>query len=426
MVNAYPKVLVFSNEPFSKESSNGRTLGNLFLHYPKDHLAQLYTRDMPLDLIDCSYFFLSDKMVMNHLLRFKKPGEVRSFGCPATSQGNSAPARVQKNPKTALLRNALWQSGAYRSKALYSWLDSFNPDIVLLQAGDAAFMFHLARKFAKREQAKLVIYNSEDYYFKSWNYLLDSSGHKALYPHLHRQFRKAVKKAIDASSLCVYLTEGLKAKYDAEFPKENSKAIYTSTSWKPQEYQPVSKRFNVLYFGNFGGSRSSSLLQIAQALHDTGLPYSFALYGPESSDPDFQKLKVSPFCVYHPSISYEDLLPLVKESDVIVHAASFDEFNAKDRQEEFSSKIADCLASGRPFLAYGPSTSFFIRYLKDKNCAFVAESFTELQLLLNKLMADPQYRSIHLAEAKAVVSMNHEEVQNESELLLLLQKVTGL
>ena len=42
----------------------------------------------------------------------------------------------------------------------------FNPDIVLLQAGDCAFMFRLAVEVAEKYNAELVIYNSEGYYFK--------------------------------------------------------------------------------------------------------------------------------------------------------------------------------------------------------------------------------------------------------------------
>ena len=55
-----PKVLVVSNDPISKECANGRTMGELLLHYPTDRLAELYTNDRPLDMVDCSYFLLID------------------------------------------------------------------------------------------------------------------------------------------------------------------------------------------------------------------------------------------------------------------------------------------------------------------------------------------------------------------------------
>ena len=52
-----PKVLVISNECFSKTSSNGRTLGNFFSGWSKDKLAQFYISSGTPDFNYCTNYF---------------------------------------------------------------------------------------------------------------------------------------------------------------------------------------------------------------------------------------------------------------------------------------------------------------------------------------------------------------------------------
>lgn len=52
-----PKVLVFSNNCFAKTNSNGRTLGNFFVGWPKDCLAQFYIHNSIPDFEYCTNFF---------------------------------------------------------------------------------------------------------------------------------------------------------------------------------------------------------------------------------------------------------------------------------------------------------------------------------------------------------------------------------
>ena len=52
--SGYPKVLVISNECFSNESSNGRTLKNLFYGWPINKLAQFYIISKKPDFQTCN------------------------------------------------------------------------------------------------------------------------------------------------------------------------------------------------------------------------------------------------------------------------------------------------------------------------------------------------------------------------------------
>jgi glycosyltransferase involved in cell wall biosynthesis len=416
-----PKVLVVSNDPISKECSNGRTMGELLLHYPTDRLAELYTNDRPLDMIDCSYFLLSDAMLIKHTKCFKRPGEERHYVANATT-GFDSRSSVRKNPLTCLVRDSLWRIGHWKSKALYSWLDAFHPDIILLQPVDMPYLFDLARKIAKREHAKLVLYNCEEFYFKKKNYL-KGNGWGFLYPSWHHRIKKSLQKAIQFSTLDIHFTESLRERYDQAFPKKWSEVIYSSSDWTPVEYRPQSGPLHVVFFGGFSDGRYQSLEDLAAILKSLGSDYVFDVYGPDEPDEGFQKFIRDPDLVFHGQVSYEEVKTAAYQADLLIHVTGFDADLLDQAPSQFSTKIADCLSSGIPFFVYAPKGYGFAQYLQQNNAAFVATSKEEAKTILRKFFADPDYRSNCLAGAKALAEKNHQSALNEKKLQYLLEEV---
>jgi len=387
-----PNVLVISNDPFSKENANGRTLGNFFLDYPKNQLAQLFLNDAPLDLIDCSYFQISDQNLLDHFTKFRSVGQIRKYSAETPSFVQNSHPSVKKNPWTCLLRDKLWKTKAWSTKRLWLWIYSFKPAIVLLQAGDMPYLYDLALIIAKKTQSKLVIYNSEDYYFKTWNYMLDENGHKNLYPRFHKRFCKIFEKAMAYASLCIYNSECLQEDYQKAFPDNKSQVLYTLSTWTPTPYVPKDGRFQVTYFGNISDGRADSLIDVANALSNLGKSYSFDVYGPVGREKDLQKLQFCPYLHYHQPVSYDQVRQLAEDSDLLIHVESFDPFIAKDRKNAFSTKIMDCLASGRPFLLYAPKEMAESRFLQEKNLAECANNKLELASVFSGFV-NPEARS---------------------------------
>lgn len=384
-----PNVLVISSDPFSKENANGRTLGNLFYGYPTDQIAQLFLNDAPLDMIDCRYFQISDQMMLDHFRRFKKVGIERKYSSdPPSFLQNTRPS-VRKNPWTCLLRDRLWRTKAWSTQSFWVWVNSFKPSVVLLQANDMPYLYDLAKIVADKTNSKLVMYNSEDYYFKTWNYLRDENGHKSLYPKFHKRLCKAFKKAFDASSYVVYNSEYLKRDYEAAGLTKPSEVIYMSSDWVATPYVPKEGRFQVTYFGNLSDGRTKSILELADGLASLRKPYSFDVYGTAFSQNDLAQLKESQLLHYHEPVPYFQLQQIARDSDLLVHVESSNPFIAKDRKNAFSTKIADCLASGRLFLLYAPKEMAQSRYLLENRCGLVASTKEELVGVLKRFLKNP-------------------------------------
>ena len=70
-----------------------------------------------------------------------------------------------------LMRELAWKSKLWNYGGLEKWLDDFAPEIILVQAGDAAFLFDLAISVGKKYNAEIAVYNTEGYYFKKISYL---------------------------------------------------------------------------------------------------------------------------------------------------------------------------------------------------------------------------------------------------------------
>ena len=65
-----PRVLIVSNECLAENSSNGRTLRNFLLGWPKENLAQFYTKPGVPDFSVCTrYYRVTDADVLRSLKR---------------------------------------------------------------------------------------------------------------------------------------------------------------------------------------------------------------------------------------------------------------------------------------------------------------------------------------------------------------------
>jgi glycosyltransferase involved in cell wall biosynthesis len=418
-----PRILVISNDPFSQSDSNGRTLGNFFLDYPKGELAQIYLNSAPLDLIDCAYFQISDRNLLDHFKKFAKVGVERHYQSPIKATMESERPHVKKNPLTCLLRDDLWRTRVWSTKRLWSWIRSFNPDIVLLQASDMPYLFSLALEVTKKSKARLVIYNSEDYYFKDWNYLMDENGHKRLYPRFHRRLVRATKKAINSASLCIYNCEYVEQDYQKLFPDSRSSFVYTATTWKPTPFVPHKDHFQVTYFGNFTDGRAKSLITMAETLATLKPHFDFDVYGTIYHDEDRKLLESCPLLHYHKPVPYEQVRHLAEISDLIVHAESFVPFIVKDRKSVFSTKMADCMASGRPFLVYAPSSMAMTRYLLDRKLDYVATNDQELKEKLETILKDGPEVQEAIKRMALAAEANHDSKTNCAKFQALLMSV---
>lgn len=407
------RVLIISNQPLDKSTSNGRTLLNFLGNENCKNMAQFFLRKGRPEFDVCeNYFFASDSAVLKAVLKGKSAGGVfeKSQLKEKYVQGGRSIKRVSRTPFTMLTRNFLWSRKCWR-KDFYQWVDKFNPECVLLQAGDAPFLYNIAVEIAEKYKAPLVIYNSEDYYFKDYNYFKNSGITGIFYPFFRKMLKKAVKKALEIASVSIYISEDLKETYDKEFNK-NSVAIYTATEVEPNITEKKNPIFS--YLGNLGLDRHLGLIKIAEALQRINPQFKLDVYGALDNEAIIKMFEDCSALDYHGLVSYERVKEVIAGSLLVFHTESTDPFYVRDICHGFTTKIADSLASGTCFCIFAPETLSCTKYIIENKCGCVITDHTQLEEKLSEIITDKKLRQEYINNALNLVDKNHNLQKNQT------------
>lgn len=418
----YKRLLVISHNCFSQAGSNGRTMANLLFGWPKDKVAQLYIhKELPDYTVSDNYFCITDKDVLNSILKRCQAG--KSFEAPSdvdVSQVRSLPQKKpsSKNSIIFLLREFAWSSGLWRNEKLYEWIDGFSPEIVLVQAGDAAFLFKLAEKICKRFNSSLFVFNTEGYYFKKKSYLNETVVSRLFYPIVHKNFVKAYDSLISKAKAVVYSNDTLMRDY-FDSQHKISRVIMTSSEFADEDlYENKINRF--VYAGNLGLMRHKGLIEFAEALNSIDKNLVVDVYGTAPTKSVDLELSACSSIVMHGFVHYKDLLDILRKSRFLIHVESFDPFYCDDLKYAFSTKVADSLACGACFIVYAPENMAVSQYLKDKKAAVLINKRDELYQKLRNVLFDDKYVEMISRNGRALAMKNHSLHQNREAFQKLL------
>ena len=422
-----PRLLIISNSCLSNNTSNGRTLRNFLLGWDTNKIAQFYIQNEEPDFTVChKYYRVTDGQALKAFLKGAKAGGTVEASLEEKSVTvNSISAKKRsRNPLSMLLRELVWITGRWKSNDFEKWLNDYSPEVVLLQAGDSPFMLKLASDISKKWNIPLVIYNSEVYYFKKFDYFCSKGIPHLLYPVFHSYYKYIFKKTIRRAEGSVYNCEMIKEKYDEEFNLP-SEVIYTATEAEYINQKAKDDKFVVSYLGNLGVGRHEGLAEIGNALQKISADYHLDVYGKIPNDAVKAAFENCKGISYKGFISYEQVLEVMSDSDLLVHVENFSDFYRKDLQYAFSTKIADSLAMGVGFLLYAPPEVACSKYLKDNKAAFVVSDKDELFKTLKTLTENPEECRRYSQTARNLAEKNHNFVENANKFQDVLRTVVS-
>lgn len=422
-ITNFPRLLVISNSCLSNSTSNGRTLRNFLIGWDRNRIAQFYIQNEEPDFDVCNNFYrVTDGQALKSFLKgVSAGGKVEGSSEKSIEKSKVTEKKHSRNPLTMLLREVVWNSRRWDSSSFKAWLDDFSPEVVLLQAGDSPFMLKIAMRICKERKIPLVIYNSEVYYFKNFDYFRSTGLSHLMYPIFSMYYKAVFKKTIKLAKKSIYICDMIKEEYDKEFGLP-SVTIYTATQAGYAGTRDNGNGFVVSYLGNLGVGRHESLIEIAEVLQNISTDYKLDVYG---KIPDETVKTAFDNCKginYKGFVSYDEVLEVMKNSNLLVHAESFSDFYRKDLQYAFSTKIADSLATGVGFLLYAPEEMACSKYLKDNNAAFVVHSEKELLNTLNNLVKNPEECKKFTQAALDLAEKNHNFSDNSNCFQMVIKK----
>lgn len=400
-----PRVLIVSNDCLSQSSSNGRTLRNFLLGWPRERLAQFYIQNNTPDFTICAHFFqVTDGQALRALWGRAEGGVLE----PVNDTEGGAASRsgwggLPRNSLTMLVRDLVWSTGRWKRCGFDRWVEEFRPELVLLQAGDCSFMMELAMDTAKRYRIPLAVYHSENYYFKDFNYFRDSGLSAALHGLFHRRLQRSMRRLMAQADGFMYTCDKLTQMYRREFGREGL-TVYTPAS-VIRHGTAKTGAFQAAYLGNLGLGRHLVLIELAEVLQEIDPTLYLDVYG--SATEEIQAAFDACSAIhFHGRVPYETVQRVMSEASLLVHVEGRDPFTVKDLEVGFSTKIADCLGSGTPFLLCAPETIACSEYVREQGCAFYASDREELKTALLAAM-DPVQAQAKLDRAYEVALENH-------------------
>ncbi len=399
-----PRVLVLSNSCFCSTDSNGRTLAKLFQHLPADHLAQFFTYGIPDFQVCKNYYQVSDRDALSSFLKHRPYGGAVSAPseiAESDTASNKAPKPgIQKNPVTVLAREFAWKFGFWKAESLYQWVSDFNPSCVFVCASDNIFLLDLAGELGKKQGIPVVLYSTEDYYFKKYNYLTRKKS--AAYCIFHRMLQKAYHRVEPFVSLGIFNSEFLKQDYARAFsfpcrvvyPK--SDVSFVKNSQVPENPQDLV----VSYLGNLVLNRHKALMEIADTMAEIVPGLRLNVYGkiPDNIKDEFLGNANIHYCGFVP---YDEVVRVMHSSSLLLHAEYNDPFYNEDLKHAFSTKIADSISCGTPFFLYAPGMLTETQFIQKHKCGFCATSKDELKETLRTALFNCHARELVLSAAQS-------------------------
>ena len=407
------RILIISHNCLSKTGSNGRTLSNYFIGYEKGKLAQLYIHPEKPDFSVCQNFFcISDSDVLHSIIKRHQGGQIvrEDMGEKPVVHTQKA-KKNEKNSFVFLLREFAWNSGLWKTDDLKAWINEFQPELILFQAGDAGFLFKLTVKIAKKFDIPIILYNTEGYYFKTESYLQENAFTKLLYPMLHRYFCREYRNLMKYTKLSIYNCDMLMHDYQKEF-SHNGIVIMNTSEFADISIPKHSVESQIVYAGSVGVGRYESIIAVAEAAHKIDENLYVCVY---TSIDDIEIQKKMEKCKgirLKGYISYKELQNILLKSKYLLSVENFAPFYCEDLKYAFSTKIADSLASGNCLIVYAPETIAVSQYLENRQAAVLITCPDELESALRQVLKDDNLRSKIAENGRKLALENHSLKKN--------------
>lgn len=410
----YPRTLVVSNNSFSKTDSNGRTLGNLFIRWPKKNIAQfcISTAEPDYDLCE-NYFLLTDRSMLE-ALKHHTCGARSSIESNYGTAGNTVVGgkKVFKTPFKVLLRHFVWSKKRWNSVEFNKWIELFNPEVVLIMNSDATFILDIANYISTKRNIPLVMYNTEGFYFFKHNYFNPSRYfNNTLFNIYQNIYKRHFKKMMKNVSLSFHLNSLLQDDYSKEFDGEHE-VLYTGSDLRFDNSNLHIEDPVFTYLGNFGFDRPSALIEVAEVLQSICPDYKLDIYGKIPRQEIKDRFENCNGINYKGMIPYEEVVKVMYNSTILFHAESQSAKFEESLRYGFSTKIADSISCGHPFLMYSSAKIAGAKYIIETGSGWHTNNRNELRDKILEILNNNDARNMVLERAKEVALENHNIEKN--------------
>lgn len=411
-------ILVITRSAWDDSNSTGNTMTNFFKNYDTDKIANLYFREArPNNDVCKNYFSISDKDILKSIINYKKkPGKhFRTANNELYSNENAQTEEYiygyfRKKPSTLALwfQERLWDIGTWKNEKLDNFLNNFQPDIIFFPSFSRIYTHKLLWHIQKKTNAKIILFHADDY-------LSIKENNNILITKQKKNVAKIIKRSIFKADLNYCISEKQKKEYESKTGKK-MKVLYKGADFlktKPNysnnsQNQPI----EIVYIGSvlYGRWKTLSMLsRIIKEYNKTKQVFKLKIYSQYELTKEMRsEMIIEGASEFLGKISPKDIEDVYKKTDIVLHTESFEETEKMMTRLSFSTKIVDCLNSGRTILAIGWEEAASIDYLINNDAALVATNEEEIFNILQEIQRNPSILEEYANKAWNCGKKNHQ------------------
>lgn len=423
------KVLIISHNCIDTCNNMGKTLLSLFQTFKKEELCQLYIYPSLPNVDVCnSYYRITDMDVLKSYFKFKVSGKIinkeKINNDNKLFENEKIKHMYRKNDKKTFLkktfRDFIWRTSNWFNEDIKKWLKQEKPTHIFVAPGEKNFFYNIAFKCSKYLNIPIITYICDDYYFiEQKKNLLDK-----LYQN---KLKRNIEKLINQSSEIITICDELSQIYGERFEKKFN-TIMTGINLKDKiQNNKKSDINNLSYFGNISKKRYLNIYNIGKAIDNINKKYGknikIKVYTDNTDSDIIELLKGIKSIEYKDFVSGNEYCNALNEADAFIHTESFDKEYSNMVKYSISTKIPECLNSGKLLLAYGPSNVASISYLENNKCAFVITEKDNLEEKLGEILMNQKLRQQIIDKEIAIGRKNHDSLKNSENLYKIINSI---
>lgn len=404
------KVLFISQSPINASVSVGNTFLNVFDGVENIEFGSIYAKSGFPDMRIKEAFRINEKMILKALIG-KQVGEMVAERYYGEKVSNGKGMSFVKRKRWTIffwLQNFIWMLPFWKSKRLKAFLDNFKPDVIFTVLNDSIPLNRMIRFVRRYTKKPIALYAWDD------NYSMRTSG-ASPFKKLNRLFSRAnMRKTVKRASKFYVISQIQKREYEAWFQRDckiltKSEDFSSVACLKKDFVMPL----RLVFTGNIGMNRWVTLGMLAfvlKRINNDGVKAQLYIYSGNELTTEMQTaLNVDESSFFMGSVPAGEIASLQAKADILVHVEGLDKKSQKEVHQSFSTKLVDYFKAARPILAIGPKNVASIEYLRDNNCAFLAETEEELYEGLLSLINDREKLRILAENAYTCGRVNHDK-----------------
>lgn len=251
-------------------------------------------------------------------------------------------------------------------------MEDFKPDVIFSPCFQVGYAHKVLTYIQKKSSAKVVLFHADDYLTP------ENFTGSFIEQNFKKRRAKIIKKSVQNSSLNYCISRQQQEEYSIILNRE-MKLLYKGADFshpKPRLIERNDKTIRVVYIGSTLYGRWRTLSLLAKAMSDINSEkktfelHIYSQYQP--TDEALHAMQITGTSSFMGSLPAIDVANKMADADIVLHVESFDKEERLKTRLSFSTKIVDCLHSGRCIMAIGGKEAASIDYLVKNDAAIVA------------------------------------------------------